>query len=241
MKLLLVFATLLVAAPLSAQNGVPSPQGWSLTVMGGGAAFTDFQRSTVQAVGVSRSGGPEQRDFPRRVSAKTAGSLAAAISYWPTPNWGIRLFGSYAASRFETMIAESDAEFMDVPRSSEETGALAPLSIISYDAQAVFRLPTVRQRLMPYAFLGGGIVRYDITAGGDPVPDEAHPDFTSGGQTRPAARLGIGARLPFRRAGWGLSFELNDQIAGTPIPRGGDQSVRVTHALGFMVGVNVGL
>ena len=241
MKLFYIVALCCVAAPLSAQTGVRSPQGWSVALMGGGAAFTDFQRSTVQALGPSQGGGFVRHDFPRRVSAKTAGSFAGAISYWPSPNWGLRLFGSHAATRFETIIAESDAVLMDMPRSSEESSALAPLSIMSYDAQAIVRLPAIRQRLMPYGIVGAGIVRYKLSAGEGPVPEEARTDFAAGAQIKPAVRLGLGAALPFRSAGWGLSFELTDQIAKTPLPSGGDKSVNLTNALSFMVGVSLKL
>jgi hypothetical protein len=73
------------------------------------------------------------------------------------------------------------------------------------------------------------------------MPPEALADFASGSQVKPAARLGIGASLPLGRESWSLSFELNDQIAPTPLARGGDRSVSITNAFAFMIGFNVSL
>ena len=238
MKLLPIVAALMLAAPVYAQKSVRPPQGWSLSLSGGGAAFTDFQRSTVRALGPTASGGLEHRDFPLRISAKTTGTFAAGLSYWSNSAWGLRLFGSYAATRFKTLIAESDAAFLNVPQSSEEAEELAPLTIASADAQAMVRFPIIRNRITPYAFLGGGIVRYGASPTDGSMPEEADADFASGSQIKPAARLGVGASLPLGRDRWRLNFELNDQIAPTPLRRGGDRSVNITNAVAFMIGVS---
>ena len=238
MKLLAVAVVLLVAAPAYGQSTARPPQGWSLGVHGGGAAFTDFQRSTVRAPVAAAGGTLIDRELPRRVSAKTAGALGGSISYWSKEWWGVRLFASFAPSRFETLIPESDAEMLDMPRSSEDAEELAPLSIISTDAQLMVRLPTIGNRLMPYTFAGIGIVRYSTTESDAPMPEEADEDFASGSQIKPAGRLGIGAAFPLGRDGWRLNFELSDQIAPTPLRRGGDRSVTVTNAVAFMIGVS---
>lgn len=206
----------LVASEADAQTGVRPPRGWSFGVFAGGSAFTDFQRGTVRATRVGSAGEIEFRDFPRSVGAQTAVIAGGILAYWPNKNWGVRAQASYAPSRFETVIPQSDAQFMGMPRSSEDSARLAPLTISMYQAQLLFRLPTIRNRVMPYGIVGGGQTRYTIGSG-DPVPEEAVEDFGSGSRNRLAATVGLGAMINMRRKGWGLHFELTNQISQTPI------------------------
>lgn len=238
MTRLLLLSVLIAASPLQAQSGVRPPNGWSLGVFAGGAAFTDFQRSTVQTATLSKSGQAMAREFPRSVGAETSGALAGTLAYWPGNNWGFRLRGSYMPTRFETIIPQSEAEFLNQPRSSADGEAFRAINITAYDGQVLFRLPTIRHRVMPYGIVGGGVVRYSLRSGSEPVPDEARTDFEAGAPTRPAVTVGLGAMLGLQRPGWGLHFELMDQMARTPVRGTSDDSVNMTSSLTFMVGAS---
>ncbi len=232
MLILLVLA----ATPALAQTSIRHPEGWSLSLGAGGTAYTDFQRGTLRATRQTATGSMEQRDFPRRVGAKTAGAVGGSIAYWPSGNWGFRLNATYAPSRFQTIISPTAAEFSGEPRAASDSLTMASLAIATVQAQAVFRLPTIHQRITPYGFFGAGVMRYSIPGGADPVPEEARGDFASGSNTRFAGSLGAGARLRMRRSGWGLNFEFADQISGTPVKTG---PVRVLNAVSFTVGLSV--
>ena len=235
MKMLVLLFLVIVAAPVSAQNSIQPPQGWSLADFGGGSAYTDFQRGTVQTVTASPSGGLQQYEFARRVGAETAGAFAAAVSYWPSNNWGVRLFTSYSPSRFETMVPHDAPALVERLDASGEV-ALADLMITSYEVHGTIRLPTIRNKVMPYGVVGVGVVRYSPEEG--LLPEEAQSDFATGSRVMPAVRLGLGASLPMRPAGLGLNFELTDQIAGTPVRAEGDRNVSLTNAVTFMVGLS---
>lgn len=256
-KTLLVAALcLLSVADASAQTGIRPPQGWSLGVLGGAAAFSDMQRGSIRVVRPVGSG-IEERKLARRVGAETASSLAGYFAYWPGRNWGLRLHASYAPSRFETVMNESDAEYAGM---SETNGGqrLAGLSIISTDLQALFRLPTVKDRVMLYGILGGGLARYAVTAG-EPVPAEAEGDFEGGVKVRPAGVIGLGAMLPLRHRAFRMHFELTNHVSGTPLTGGesqfrtdeqgtleidprdeppGERRVTVVNSVRFMVGIS---
>ena len=234
MKWPVAVLSLLVASPALAQTGFRSPQGWSLGIRAGGSAFTDFQRTDVEGARFSTAGLVEARAFSRRVGAQTATSLAGSLSYWPNRNWGLRLNAIYSPSRFETIIPESAAQFMGEPRSSSDSARLAPLTIMSYQAQAVFRMPTIHNRVMPYGLIGGGVLRYSPHSGDQPA--ETGKTFQSGPLLRAAASFALGAQLPMRRQGWGLNFELMDQMSRTPVTGG---PVKMFNALSFTVGATV--
>jgi opacity protein-like surface antigen len=237
MKLYLVVAALLMASAAHAQTGVRPPQGWSLGFYVGGAAFTDFQRSNIRAVGFSIEGEPIERELPQSVGAQTSGVLAATLAYWPTQNWGFRARAAYAPTRFETVIPQSDADFLNMPRPAATGSEFRSLGITSYEGQVLFRLPTIRHRIMPYGIFGGGAVRYALGSGEEPIPEEAQSDFDSGAETRPAATLGLGAMIGLR-PGWGLHFELVDQVSRTPVRGTQEDSRETTSSLTFMVGAS---
>jgi hypothetical protein len=253
-------AVLLLAAPLSTvhgQTGIRPPQGWSLGLMGGAAAFTDMQRGSVRVFRPTASG-LESRELARRVGAETSTVMAAHLAFWPSRNWGLRLHATYAPTRFETVMRESEAQYTGMPATSEER-PLAGLDVITTDLQLLFRLPTIKNRVLPYGIVGGGAARYEVRGGDEPVPEEAAGEFDGGVKVRPAAVVGVGAMLPFRNRAFRLHFELTDHIAGTPIQGGqgqlvdtgdgtiefdpqaeppGDRRVSLTNAVRFMVGVS---
>ena len=215
--LLAVFLTLPFAADhAAAQTGIRAPQGWSLGIFGGAAAFSDMQRGSIRV---------EDREMARRVGAETSTTMGAYLAFWPSPNWGLRAHGTYAPSRFETIMNQGDAEVAGVPQTSAEGQRLAGLSIVSADLQFLFRLPTIKNRVMPYGILGAGIARYSVKSGEEPVPDEAAGVFEDGEKVRPAGVLGLGAMLPMRNRSFRLHFELTNQLAATPLEGGEGHSV----------------
>ena len=206
----------------NAQTGIRPPQGWSLGFLGGAAAFSDMQRGSVRVTRPT-STGVEQREFARRVGAETSTTLAAYLAFWPSRNWGLRVHASYAPSRFETIMTEGDAEYAGMPTASDGE-RLAALSIVSGDLHALFRMPTIKNRVMLYGILGGGLARYSVTSADDPVPPEAEGDFEGGVKVRPAAVLGLGAMLPLRNRSFRMHFELTNHISATPLEGGDTQT-----------------
>ena len=215
--LLFVFlASPLAAAEAVAQTGIRAPQGWSLGIFGGAAAFSDMQRGSVRV---------EDRELARRVGAETSTTLGGFLAFWPSQNWGLRAHGTWSPSRFETVMHEGEAEDAGIISTSAEGERLAGLSIMSADLHFMFRLPTIKNRVMPYGILGAGAARYSVQTGDEPVPDEAQGDFEGGVKVRPAATLGLGAMLPMRNRSFRLHFELMNQVAATPLEGGSRQSI----------------
>lgn len=226
--------------------------------MGGAAAFSDMQRGSVRVFRPTAAG-IESRELPRRVGAETSTALAANLAFWPSRNWGLRLHGTYAPTRFETVMKESEADFAGMPRNSEETGRLAGLNITTADLQLLFRLPTIKNRVLLYGIVGGGAARYEVVAGEEPVPEEAEGEFEGGVKFRPEGMFGLGAMLPFKNRAFRLHFELTDHLTSTPLEGGdpqtvelpdgevlfdpqdepaGERRVTVTNGVRFMVGVS---
>ena len=249
---------MLLPATAAAQTGIRAPQGWSLGVFGGAAAFSDMLRGSVRVVRASTTG-TEERELARRVGAETSTAVGAQVAFWPGRHWGVRLHGIYSPSRFETIMQESEAEYAGMPSTSVEGDRLAGLDVLSADLQLLFRLPTIKNRVMPYGILGGGVVRYSVQKGEEPVPQEAQGDFEGGVKVRPAAVFGLGAMLPLSHRSFRLHFELTNQIAGTPLQGGhqhsilnadgrieidprdepsGERRVSVTNTARFMVGAS---
>jgi hypothetical protein len=241
----------------AAQTGIRAPQGFSIGVLGGAAAYSDMQRGVVRVTRPT-TGGFEERELARRVGAKTSTSLAAYVAYWPSRNWGLRVHGTWSPTRFQTLMKESEAEFAGMAPSSDDEARLAGLSVMTGDLQVLFRLPTIKNRIMPYGILGGGIAAYQVQ-GPDPVPAEADGEFEGGTKLRPAGIFGVGAMLPLSNRAFRLHFELTDHLTGTPIrggeavqaetpdatfefdpqdPPAGETRVRVTNSVRFMVGLS---
>ncbi len=192
--------------------------------MGGAAAFSDMQRGSIRVLRPTATGS-ESRELARRIGAETSTVLAGYVAFWPSRNWGLRLHATYAPTRFETVMRESEAEYSGLPATFQEQG-LAGLDIVTADVQAMFRLPTIKNRVLPYGILGGGIARYEVRGEDAPVPAEAAGEFDGGVKVRPAAVLGLGAMLPFRNPAFRLHFELTNHVAGTPIKGGAEQFVQ---------------
>jgi hypothetical protein len=192
----------------------------SVGFFGGAAAFSDMQRGSVR-VFRPVSTGFESREMVRRVGAETSTSVGGYVAFWPSRNWGLRVQGAYAPTRFETFMKESEAEYAGLPQSSEENGRLAGLSIGTVDLDVMVRFPTIKNRVMLYGILGGGLARYSVQEG-NPVPEEAEGEFEGGVKVRPAAVFGLGAMLPMRNRALRLHFELTNHLAETPL-QGGDR------------------
>lgn len=222
---------LLLPLTLHAQSGVQPPRGVGVTVFAGGTAFTDFQRTNVPETGAIVETHPIRAPGQRRLTASTSGSLAAALAYWPSSNWGLRVRGTWVPTRFEVIVPETIGD----PGSTEQ---YAGVGVWSGEAQVLFRLPTIRHRIMPYGIVGGGVVRYRADRS-TPLPPEAHGAFAETDPTKAAVSVGVGAMLGLRPRGWALHFELADQISGTPVPGGpNSEHVQRSSALMFSVGVS---
>src|SRR5687768_10138206 len=220
LQTLLVAATL--AAPLgfgvaTAQQAEPMRlAGFYVSAFSGGAAHSDLQRTSARAewpVGT----GLERRDFSRRLAPATAPAVAAAMGYWWTPRWGTRLQASLIPSHFEVSV--SQREQAGLPPDSLLMGddRFSDLRIWSADLQLMFRAPfTPRGRVAPYAFLGGGVVRYE-PVGNEPLPPEAVETFRGRKPMELSAVLGGGAIVPLHRRGLALNFELSDRLVRTPV------------------------
>ena len=222
--LLAATLALAFASQLNAQTGIRPPRGISIGFLGGAAAFSDMQRGSIRVIRPT-PGGVEERELARRVGAETSTTLGAYLAFWPSRNWGLRLAGSWAPSRFETIMKEADADYAGVPTTSSEGERLAALSIMSADLELVFRLPTVKNRVMLYGILGGGYARYSVNTSDDPVPPEAEGDFEGGVKVRPAGVIGLGAMLPLRNRSYRMHFELSNHISATPLEGGEGESI----------------
>ncbi|MGH7445798.1 MAG: hypothetical protein ACREKM_13020 [Longimicrobiales bacterium] len=180
----------------------------SLSLFGGGIAFSDFRREAE----------PIASDQPleRRLSARTSVLGAGALTYWLSSRWGIRLHASYAPSRFELKTADSGTLREDV-----RTDAAPPLSRVDvwmYDADVVFRIPLGVGRVEPYGILGAGAVDYRLrTAEGEMVPESVAIAFEGNRQRMLAGVIGLGALVPLERHRLLLNFELTNHLGQTPL------------------------
>lgn len=206
--------------------------------MGGAAAFSDMQRGSLEVVRVTGSG-VEARDLALRIGAETSTVLGAHMSFWPSRNWGVRLHGTFAPTRFESLMGGADAQLL--PEFAPDSSRYAGLHVATAELQALFRLPTIKNRVLLYGIIGGGVSRYEAAGAEDPVPPEAAGDFEDGARLQPGGVFGLGAMLPFRNRAFRLHFELTDHVTATPIsaPGGTDGDiVELTNAVRFMVGVS---
>jgi hypothetical protein len=220
------------------QTGIRPPQGWSLGLMGGAAAFSDMHRGSVEVLRLTPTGA-EARDLSRRVGAETSTVVGGYLSFWPSRNWGLRLHGTFAPTRFESVVRTSSSS--QLPDLAPDSVRYAGLHVATAELHALFRLPTIKNRVLLYGIVGGGIARYQAMGGDDPVPPEAAGDFDGGPQLQPGGIFGLGAMLPFRNRAFRLHFELTDQVSATPIQPEAtveDDSVELTNAVRFMVGAS---
>lgn len=157
-------------------------------------------------------------EFRRTISARGAGSIGAALSYWLTPTWAVRVHGSYSRSRLTVEDEPVDGDDDGVPSSSglREPGRLAPLTVRTYDASLVFRIPARVGELAPYALLGGGVISYRAHPGeGRQIPVGARGAFNRGTRRDLAGVAGIGTIYSLGRAS--LALEVTDHISRSPI------------------------
>jgi hypothetical protein len=188
------------------------------------------------------SAGLETRDLGRRIGAETSTALGAYLAFWPSRNWGLRVYGTYAPTRFETILRGGHGSF---DPAAPDTGRLAGLDIMTADLQAMFRLPTIKNRVLLYGMLGGGVVRYEVRSSDEkePLPEEAHGDLGDGARIHSGGMFGLGAMLPFRNRAFRLHFELSDHIGKTPLHSAADDGdnedpVELTSSVRFMVGAS---
>lgn len=208
-------AILFVAAPSTAhaQSEVDAdylfaPGVVSVSLFGGGIAFSDFRREAEPIA--------SNQPLERRLSARTSVLGAAAVTYWLSSRWGVRLHAAYAPSRFELKTADSGT-----PEEQQRADAAPPLSRVDvwmYDADVVFRIPLGLGRVEPYGILGGGAVDYRLrTAEGEMVPESVAIAFEGKRQRTLAGVIGLGAVVPLERYRLLLNFELTNHIGETPL------------------------
>lgn len=208
-------ALILAVAPCSthAQSEVDAgylfaPGVVSLSLFGGGIAFSDFRREAE----------PVASDQPleRRLSARTSVLGAGALTYWLSRRWGVRVHASYAPSRFELKMADAGATNQLLR--AEAAPPLSRVDVWMYDADLVFRIPLRLGRVEPYGILGGGAVEYRLrTAEGEMVPESVVTAFDGNRQRMLAAVIGLGAVVPLERHRLLLNFELTNHIGETPL------------------------
>ncbi len=180
----------------------------SLTVMGGGVAFSDFRRESEWI--------DTDQAFERRISASTSVLAAGAVTYWLGRRWGVRLHASYAPSRFEVRSAESYTMVEEQREQGEPS--LSRLDVWMYDADVLFRLPLSVGRVQPYGLVGAGGVEYQLrTSDGEVVPEEVDLAFSGGRKRRFAGVVGVGALVPLERHRLLLNFELTNHVTRTPL------------------------
>ena len=186
-----------------------SPGVFAVNVLAGGAAFSDFHRST-------RSNNDQ---LERRMSAQTTVAFGAGASFWLSRHWGVRAAVAFVPSRLEERSppslgsAGTPAVLFD-----DSEDQLTGLDVWQYDAELLFRFPFSMGRVAPYGFVGGGAVDYRLTTKDDEtVPTEVSNAFRGDRRREPALVVGIGSVIPLERFGWLLTFEISDHITATPL------------------------
>lgn len=199
---------------------------WMITAQVGAAAFSDFDRSQARPVGSEL----ELGDFERRISARTAASVGAWISYWIGDGWGVRAGASWVPSSFTVWHDETAHRALDAGGvlDEEEEPSYRSLAVWMADAAVVFRFPHSFGRVAPYGIAGAGLIHYR-PSGTDPIPPEARERFEAGARHAGAAMFGVGAAIPLQRRNLMMTFELTNHLSGTPL---GDHGAGETFELG---------
>jgi hypothetical protein len=247
--------TLIRSAASAQQHPLTRMGGLVLGAYGGGAAYSDLQRSPARAELLQPPG--TAVDFTRRLSPETSAVVAVSGGYWFSQKWGARLRGSVSPTRFTIAVSEREAAEIPTDTTLTPRAPFVRLTIWTFDAELLYRIPvTPRGRVAPYAFLGGGVVQY-VAGENGPLPPEASNSFNSGESlTRGAGVIGLGAIVPLQRRSLALTFELTDHIDPTPVDRpaggtlGEGQKVRIvssssgtgrvdlTHNVGLVLGLS---
>jgi hypothetical protein len=227
---------------------------WMLSAALGGAAFSDFQRSTATAAQPD----PGLGTFERRVSARTTVTAGGAITYWILDGWGLRAGVSFAPSAFAVWNDARAQRVLDELADWEREPS-ARLGVWFADAAALFRLPIRLGTVTPYGLVGGGLVEYRASGPGE-VPPEARARFADGPSRSAALVFGAGAVVPLQQRRVLLSFELTNHVARSPLnddgrgewfeiggvdvqlgqdPRRGSDGIDLTNNVRLTVGVSL--
>ena len=184
------------------------PHTLSVSLFGGGIAFSDFRRESA----------PVSGDVPleRRLSASTSYVAAGALTYWLNDRIGMRLHGSFSPSRLEVRrYGMPDAELRTI---AADDLPLSGLDVWMYDADVLIRLPLPLGRVHPYGIAGVGALEYRLqTAEQEVVPEAVSRAFEDEHQRRIAGVIGVGAVVPLERYRLLLTFELANHIVRTPL------------------------
>jgi hypothetical protein len=184
---------------------------WMIRAEFGGVAFSDFQRGTARAT----SPDPDLGTFQRRVSARTTATAGGSVTYWVFDGWGLRGSLSWAPSGFAVWNEARAQEVLDA-WSGGEREEYPGLSVWFADVAALFRLPAVLGRVVPYGLVGGGLVEYRAARDAE-LPPEARTRFADGRSRSPAGVLGLGAVIPLQRHNLLLNFEVSNHLVPTPL------------------------
>jgi hypothetical protein len=184
------------------------PGSVAISLYGGGAAFSDFQRGVAQPVG-------ELLFFRRRLSATTTAGAAAEVMTWIRPALGVRLNAAWFPTRFDVMYDSEGTEYIRL-NGLGQGREWRRLNFWTADAAALIRPPFSLGRVAPYAIIGAGLATYQLTNRGD-LPPEAVRAFAEGARTSWTVVAGLGAVVPLQRRGLLLSFALTDHIMRTPL------------------------
>lgn len=197
---------------------------WMVTLEVGGAAFSDFERTQARPLDPDL----EHGDFSRRISARTAASAGAWVSYWVSNGWGLRAGLSFVPSSFTVWTEEAASDAIGGAGTGSESEGLAAGDDPSYaaldiwmgNASVVFRFPRSFGRVAPYALAGVGVIRYHIRGSDRPMPPEALGWFEDGDHQALAGMFGIGAAIPLQRNNLLMSFELTNHVSRAPLGNG---------------------
>lgn len=229
----LIVCTCAVVLPIRASAQV-SAEPWfragtvMLTVEVGGAAFSDFERTQARPLDPDIGLG----DFSRRISARTAASAGAWVSYWVRNGWGLRAGVSYVPSSFTVWNDEAARRAVGGGGGGIASGddpSYASLDIWMTNGSLVYRIPHSFGRVAPYVIAGAGLVRYHIRGSDRPMPPEARGWFEGGDHQALAGMFGVGAAIPLQRNNLLMTFELTNHMSRAPL---GDGNVGDTFELG---------
>lgn len=210
-----------VASPLAAQRPAAewfTPGVWMITVQGGGAAFTDFERGQVTPLADQAGAVP----IERRVSAGTATSLGGNVTRWVGAHYGLRAGLSWVPTAFVVRHQAAGAGAAARNDEAEYSG----LRIWMADAALVFRPPVTFGRVATYGLIGVSRIRYRPVEGGT-LPPEAGAAFARDGGSAWGGVFGIGAAVPLQRRDLLLTFELTNHVTRAPLAGAGGDTVEV--------------
>jgi hypothetical protein len=179
----------------------------AISIYGGGAAFTDFQRGVAETTDGTLS-------FQRRLSGSTTAGVAAEVVTWFSPHLGARVHGSWLPTRFDVKYDPTGTRYMRLRNGTAPDWKR--LHFWTLDASVLIRPSFSIGRFAPYAILGGGMASYQVRGEGE-LPPEARSAFASGSRSTWMIVGGLGAVVPLQRRGLLLSFALTDHVTPTPL------------------------